>query len=63
MLADFLLTTMMAETRTVLENLTLKAVTYATTPAVVLFIGLVMASQGRVREGFQYVGGDWRQPV
>ncbi|MCO8254179.1 hypothetical protein NKF26_10240 [Haladaptatus sp. AB618] len=54
---------MMADTRTGLENLTLKAVTYATTPAVVLFIGLVMASQGRVREGFQYVGGDWRQPV
>lgn len=54
---------MLANNRTVVENIALKAVTYALTPVVVLAIGIAMACKGRVREAISYVGRDWRHPL
>lgn len=53
----------MTTKHTVIEELTLKALTYAITPVVVLTLGVVLLLKGRVREAISYVGGGWREPV
>ncbi len=54
---------MVADKRLLIENLTLKAVTYAITPVAVLPIGLALVSKGRVGEALAYIGRDWRQSI